>query len=125
MITTLISAVLLIGLDFIFLTSTASIYAEQIRAVQNMPLTINYGYAIATYLIIIFALNHFILEKDASILEASLFGFSIYAVFELTNASLFSNWKIGTVILDTLWGGVLFGIVTGIIKLLKQYINFM
>jgi len=42
-------------------------------------------------------------------------GIVIYAVFELTNLALFKNWHILSVLIDTLWGGILFGLTTGIV----------
>ena len=119
----LLSSLILVALDVVFLTLTASIYAKQILEVQGTTLNINYIYAAVTYLVIIFALNYFILQRDASILEAGILGLSIYAIFELTNAALFTKWKLSTIILDTIWGGVLFASVTAIITAIKPYLS--
>ena len=47
-------------------------------------------------------------------------GILIYGVYETTNYALFKNWSIFTVILDTLWGGTLFALVTFIIDRLRM-----
>ena len=44
----------------------------------------------------------------------------IYAVFELTNLALFKNWFMLSVIIDTLWGGILFALTTAIVYKLQQ-----
>ena len=41
-----------------------------------------------------------------------ILGAVIYGVYEGTSYALLKNWKISTVIVDTLWGGVLFGLTT-------------
>lgn len=45
-------------------------------------------------------------------MEAFLLGLVIYGVYETTTYSVLKNWKISTVITDTLWGGVLFYLTT-------------
>ena len=42
----------------------------------------------------------------------------IYAVYELTNYTLLEKWTLKTVIIDTLWGGVLFALTTFIITMI-------
>jgi uncharacterized membrane protein len=44
-----------------------------------------------------------------------LFGLVIYATYELTNMALLKNWSWITVILDTAWGSILFGLTTAIV----------
>ena len=41
-------------------------------------------------------------------------------VYETTNYALFSNWSIVSVIIDTLWGGLLFASTTFIVNKLRN-----
>jgi uncharacterized membrane protein len=63
-------------------------------------------------LFLIFGLYFFILREKKTPLEAFIFGIVVYGVYETTTYALLKNWKITTVITDTLWGGVLFYLTT-------------
>ena len=63
-----------------------------------------------------------IIKPNKSIIEAFLLGLVIYGVFETTNYAMFKKWSIITVIMDTLWGGLLFASTTYIINLLRYYL---
>ena len=65
-----------------------------------------------TYIFLIYGLHYFIISKHASIKDAFILGLVIYAVYEFTNYSIFKNWSIKTVCMDTLWGGILFSLTT-------------
>jgi uncharacterized membrane protein len=116
----IISGIILLALDLTYISIASSFFSKQITLVQTMPVKINYIAAIAAYIAIIFAINYFILSKDASVLDAFLLGVSIYAIYELTNYSLFRNWQFKTVVVDTLWGGILFATVVAIMKITKM-----
>jgi uncharacterized membrane protein len=111
----LISAIVLIILDSVYLNLTGGYFKKQIKAVQGSPLELNLVGAALCYVFIIFGLNYFILKHKKSVKDAFLLGIVIYAVFELTNLAIFKNWHIMSVLIDTLWGGILFGLTTGIV----------
>ena len=71
--------------------------------------------AILCYLLLIFALNYFILRTKRSVLDAFLLGVVIYGVFDTTNLAIFKKWDSKVALMDTLWGGVLFALTTFII----------
>ena len=60
--------------------------------------------------------NYFIIIQKKTPIEAFLLGIFVYGVYETTNWSLFSNWKFQTVIMDTIWGGILFFLTTLIVQ---------
>jgi len=93
--------------------------SNQVKAVQGSPLKMNFLAAIICYLFLVFGLYYFIIKPKRSYRDAFLFGVVIYSVFELTNMAIFSNWSVFTVLLDTLWGGVLFSTTTYLIRALK------
>ena len=115
----LVPFAIMICLDAIYLTLTKSFYNKQIRIIQGSDLKIKIMPTLLIYVILIFGLNRFILHDKKSVLDAVILGFIIYAVFELTNIAIFDNWKIESVLLDTLWGAVLFGLTTYITYRIK------
>ena len=112
----LLSAIIFVTLDFFYLNLIKDFFGKQVQSVQGSPLKINYLGAIICYIFLIFGLNYFIIKPNRSIQDAFLFGLIIYSVFETTNLALFSKWSWITVIIDSLWGGILFALTTGIIK---------
>jgi uncharacterized membrane protein len=116
----LISAILFVVIDFIYLNLIKKYFENQVKAVQGSQLQVNFLGAILCYIFLIFGLNYFIIKPKRSPYDAFLMGILIYGVFETTNYALFKNWSVLTVILDTLWGGTLFAIVTFIIGKLRM-----
>jgi uncharacterized membrane protein len=112
----LLSAITFVVLDSIYLNLIKDYYSRQVQAVQGTPLKINFLGGIICYIFLIFGLNYFIIKDKRSIQDAFLFGLVIYAVFETTNMTLFSKWSWMTVMIDSLWGGILFALTTAIIR---------
>ena len=115
MLSTLISAIVLIILDSAYIHLMTGYFKKQVKDVQGSPLELNFVGAALCYVFIIFGLNYFIIKNRKSVKDAFLLGIVIYAVFELTNLALFKNWRVMSVLIDTLWGGILFGLTTGIV----------
>lgn len=115
----LISAIVFVILDYTYLNYIKSYFAKQIQVIQGSPLKIDYLATIICYIFLIFGINYFIIKPNRSIQDAFLLGLIIYAVFETTNKALFSKWYWSTVIIDTLWGGILFASTTYIVHLLR------
>jgi uncharacterized membrane protein len=116
----LISAILFVVIDFIYLNLIKKYFENQVKRVQGTELQVNFLGVILCYIFLIFGLNYFIIKSKRSPYDAFLLGILIYGVFETTNYALFKNWSFLTVILDTLWGGTLFAVVTFIIDKLRM-----
>lgn len=115
----LISSIVLIVIDFAYIRIIKNYFGNQIKNVQGSPMEINYLGAALCYLFLIIGINYFIIKPRKSISDAFLLGIIIYGVFETTNLALFKNWSIFTVIIDTLWGGILFASTTFVVNLLR------
>ena len=115
----LVSAIVFISIDFIYLNVMKGYFDNQIRMVQGSPIKMNYLGAALCYIFLIAGINYFIIKPRKSVSDAFLLGIVIYGVYETTNLTLFKNWSILTVILDTLWGGLLFASTTYIVNLLR------
>jgi uncharacterized membrane protein len=119
----LISAILFIVIDFIYLNFMKNYFFKQVKSVQGSPLKINILGAAICYIFLIIGLNYFIIKPKKSVSDAFLLGLVIYGVYETTNYALLSKWSILTVIMDTLWGGVLFAITTYLVNLLRYFVK--
>ena len=112
----LLTSVFLILIDSIYLYSMKSYFNYQIKIVQGSDIQMNMYATLLCYIVLVFGLYYFIIKDNRSLIDAFLFGFVIYAVYELTTMALLKKWKIETVIIDTLWGGILFTLTTYLVS---------
>jgi uncharacterized membrane protein len=115
----LVSAIVLISIDFVYLNVMKGYFSNQIKRVQGSPMEINYLGVALCYIFLIAGINYFIIKPKKSVSDAFLLGIVIYGVYETTSLALFKNWSILTVIVDTLWGGLLFAVTTYVVNLLR------
>ena len=112
----LITAIIFVAIDAIYLNMIKDYFSNQIKLVQGFNIKMNYLATVICYIFLVFGINYFIIKPKRSIYDAFVLGIVIYGVFETTNMALFSKWSWTTVIIDTLWGGVLFGLTTLIVS---------
>lgn len=115
----LFSAIIFISLDFVYLNVIKGYFENQIKSIQGSSPKINYLGAAICYVLLIIGINYFIIKPHKSVSDAFLLGIVIYGVYETTNYALLKNWSIITVIIDTLWGGLLFASTTYIVNLIR------
>jgi len=108
----LVSAITMVVIDSAYLSLMKGYFMNQVKNVQGTPLKINFLAAAICYIFLILGLNYFIIKPRRSVQDAFLLGLVIYGVYETTNWALFSKWSSLTVIMDTLWGGILFAATT-------------
>jgi|TARA_Y100000389_G_C17444152_1_gene510515 uncharacterized membrane protein len=95
-------------LDALYISIFGSAFTKMIEEIQNSKFKINILGAIFTYILIILGIYYFIILKKMSMMDAFLLGFFSYGIYDLTSLSLFKTWKPQLVIIDTVWGGILF-----------------
>lgn len=110
-------------LDVAFLSFQRNTFETQIYAIQKEKIQLNIPSAIVCYVFLLVGLYYFILKDRKSPLEAMLLGLVIYAVYETTTYALLKNWKLQTVMIDTLWGGTLFYLTTYFTYLFSNYLQ--
>ena len=115
----LASAIIFVSIDFIYLNLIKNYFSNQIKSVQVSQMKVNLFGAVLCYIFLVVGINYFIIKPKKSVSEAFLLGIIIYGVYETTNYALFKNWSILTVIIDTLWGGVLFASTTYLVNMLR------
>jgi uncharacterized membrane protein len=110
--TILLPGLILLMLDAAFLTVIKDMFALQVAEVQRVVMEVKYLGAVLCYALLIFALYYFIIKDRRPVIDAILLGFVIYGVYETTTYALLKKWKLQTVVIDTLWGGILLGLTT-------------
>lgn len=108
----LISSIILVLLDAAFLYVNKTQFENKVIDIQRVVMQIKPTGVIFAYGFLIFALNYFIIRKLKGPEEAFLLGLVIYGVYEGTNYAIFKKWSASLAIMDTVWGGALFGITT-------------
>ncbi len=116
----IVISILLVSIDFVYLNFIKKYFSNQIYIIQGTPLKINYISAIICYIFIVNAVYYFIINPKRSIVDAFLLGIVIYGIFETTNMTLFKKWKWTTVIIDTIWGGILFALTTYLFTIINK-----
>jgi len=116
----LVSAIVFVCLDALYLNLVKNYFSKQVQNIQGSEIKVNYLAAVICYIFLISGLNYFIIRPHRSVNDAFLFGIVIYGVYETTNWAIFKNWSVFSVILDTLWGGILFAATTYTVNLLLR-----
>ena len=120
-----LTAFILLVLDSAYLSLNKTFLETQMKKVQGEPMKIKTGSLIACYLIIIFGLYYFIILPKRSVWTAFLLGLFVYGVYETTNYAVFNRWPLELVIMDTLWGGILFALTTVGVSYFTLFYNKM
>jgi uncharacterized membrane protein len=111
----IVPAFTMLALDSVYLSNIGGpLFAKMVKGIQKDEMKINIFGAIGSYLLLILVLYKFIIVERKSPSDAFLLGFCIYGVFDFTNIAIFKNYSLLPALLDTMWGGVLFYIVTKI-----------
>lgn len=124
-VTVIVSASIMLGLDAIYLTSFGDFFQRLVKKIQGKKLTLNVGAAVVTYLAMILVLNVFILQQpkipeNKKYMLAWVLGLCVYLVFDGTNLAIFQAWTWKALILDSIWGSLLFLVTTFLtVKLVK------
>jgi len=108
----LISTVVLLILDGIYIYLTKNMFADQITNIQRVVMQLKPLGAIVCYALLVAGINYFIIQRNRSVLEAFFLGVVIYGVYESTNYATLKKWTPELAVLDTLWGGSLFALTT-------------
>lgn len=116
----LISLIIIICIDFVYLNLNKDMYKP---IIQN---DVNKLYAFLTWVCIILGIHILILSRtdidDSNVyLYGFALGFSMYSVYNFTNAAIYTKThNLQIIIIDTLWGTLLTGFMSYIMYTLKQ-----
>lgn len=108
-----IPGLILVVLDFIYISAISfPLFEKQIISVQKTAMMPKTAGVISSYILMIFGLYYFIIRNHSPVKDAFLLGIFVNGVYETTSYSLFKKWKFQTVMIDTLWGGILYALTT-------------
>jgi uncharacterized membrane protein len=101
--------------DSLYLYNIAGVFGQMIQQIQRSPLQINWLGAAVCYLAMTGVLYWFIIKPRRPATDAAILGAAIYAVYESTSYATLKGWNGTIAMIDTVWGGVLFYIVTQLV----------
>ena len=110
----LVSTIVLFILDYTYISINLRAFQDQITTVQRVVMQLKPEGAVICYILLIFALNYFIIKNNRSIMDAFALGLVIYGVYDSTNYAMLKKWNPYLAMMDTLWGGVLFATTTAV-----------
>lgn len=110
----IISGVAMLLLDSIYLSTFSEFFNNVVQKIQGSRIKFKISGAVLCYMFLIGGLYYFILSRHKSIIDAFILGIVIYGVYETTTYALLDKWSPQAVLLDTLWGGILFALTTTI-----------
>ncbi len=116
----LITAVIFLGLDFVWLSVVAKgFYFDRLQGhlLERPNLAAAAGfYAVYVIGVIIFAVAPAMREHSigTALLYGALFGFFAYATYDMTNYATLKDWPVSIVIIDIAWGTVLSSVAAGL-----------
>jgi uncharacterized membrane protein len=115
-------AIVMLLVDSVYLSFSKHHFSRVVRSIQKTDMNIDIWGAILSYSALIVGFYWFIASRhSSSLMDAVILGWVIYFVFDGTNKALFKNYGWDSVILDGVWGGLLFGIVYIILKYLRIF----
>lgn len=104
----IIASLILFFTDFAYIQFVKNHFNEQVMLVQKNFMKINLVAVILCYILLTVGFYYFSVMRRFTHMETFFLGIFIYGVYETTNWALFVDWKLSTVLMDTLWGGTLF-----------------
>ena len=117
----IISGIILLALDSIYLTTFGGFFNNLINTIQGSKIKFRLSGAIMCYILIIFGLNYFVIQPHKPVVDAAILGFIIYGVYETTNYTIIDKWRSSAVIIDTVWGAILFALTTYITYMILPF----
>lgn len=120
----ILTALVLSVIDMAYLKLTGGHFNSLVKSIQGSKLSLQIVPAVLAYITLIFSLYYFIIRENRKVTDAMLLGWSIYLVYDFTNKAIFDKWTWETVLLDGVWGGVLYGLTTFIVYKLNKLIKF-
>ena len=114
-----LSIVLFLVLDALFIGAMMKNWQSLLLRVQGEKLEVKMLSAIGAYIVMVLAWVYFVykpylVHKNiwTAVKTGAVLGFVIYGIFELTNHAIIKKWDFSFVIMDTVWGSVLYALVS-------------
>ena len=93
--TIIISSIVLLSLDYIYLKGNTKYFHKVFKNIQNSKMNIRIEGVILCYIALIILLNYFLLDDEKrTVKDAFLLGFLVYAIYDTTNYTTFDKWPV-------------------------------
>lgn len=119
-ISIVILSIVVLVLDMIYINCVKNLFYKLIKGIQGSDLKLDLTATFLDYILIIFSIYYFIIQKNASIEDAMILGLCIYGIYELTNMAVIKRWTWEVVMIDSIWGAVLYGTSTFLYRQIIQ-----
>lgn len=119
----ILTAITLVVLDSIYLNIISSYFNQLITKVQGFPMKVEMQSAILAYIVLVCGIYYLIIMQKRSIVDAMITGWLVYLTYELTNKAIIGKWEWKAVLIDGIWGGILFGLTTYIVYTISKKIE--
>ena len=135
MIEYILTTIISLLIDFIWLISNSRNYNYLVEKVQKTPLSINFTGAIFSYIIFMCGLFFFSiplieikLKENKNLFFLCLLyggglGLLLYGMFNATNYGIFTNYSYKIALMDSFWGFTIFTISSYLFFSIKHIIN--
>ena len=117
-ITLVVSFLLFICLDLLWfkLVSYKYVYQSQFKSINKEEFPLRIWSGLVVWFLMAITVSTYLSNVDTTHLNIFLYGmligFLIYGIYNFTNYATIKNYTIKTTLIDTLWGTILFGIVS-------------
>lgn len=111
----IVPAFIMLFMDSVYLSNIGGpMFGKMVKNIQKDDMQLNVYGAIGAYILMILAVYKFIIMERKPPSDAFILGLCIYGVFDFTNYAIFKKYNMFIGLLDMLWGGILYYVVTWI-----------
>lgn len=114
----LISTIIFPLIDYVYLSRISKHFSKLVKKITKEEMVFNLPKAIGAYFFLILGLYYFILmdlnknNLREKIFSAMILGWVIYGTYDFTTGAILKDYNWNTMLMDTIWGGILYGLVT-------------
>ncbi len=117
----------MIWLGYVMQKSIREDFKEYVAFNKDGSIQIRLGIGLLAWAIISFGVVYFVTFQETSLLNTllvgGLFGFILYACYDLTNYTFFKNYSVRFLIIDIIWGAIICSLVAGASFSVKTYLG--
>ena len=108
---------LTLAIDGTYLAISSGPFVQMIAKVQGSAMNVRWSGAIASYIVIVALIYKFVIVPRAPLTDAFILGALAYGLYDTVNYGLLKNWNLMLAVQDTIWGGILFVLVTKLYRM--------
>lgn len=107
------SGIIMVLIDIIYLSTFGKrIFIPMLTSIQREKVIFKIYPVILCYILLVFALDYFIISQKRPLQDAFILGVCIYGVYETVNLATLNKWRVDAALIDTIWGGTLMMLTT-------------